>query len=617
MHPTSETNLPLSQNTKTHVESGSIFAWAIALFPVLLAIVFPVMAAIKEELAMVVLSLYANAIILKKLFSQTCSVKSSKLWKPLQISLLLFTFWMGVATIFSKSPSESFSFYIKFLLFLLSGWACAIAFKNPLFQRSGFFWLIAFNGCVWGFWAIIEYFLARRIPLTWLDPSIYKLIPTRTTGIFTDPNIFGLYLGGLLPFIAGGYWDNFEKGRLPRFFFCIAFVLVGIGLMTTFSRGSGIAAIIGLIVILLILRKKIRSHPGNKAVVFCVVILVVIALLSPFRHRLLPPVTTKGDFAVAQRKAIFQGLNKAREVLPLYGFGPDSFAQAYQKFRPFGGEYPLHAHNEFAQTWFETGFPGVFLLFLITLLAATQLIKTIRSPDQKLSLQEYAGLSLFIAGFTQNMSGFSLRMMPTACLLSIGVGAFLNSFAEDNKINKGNLSCAVKGFICTLALAFFILTSREATIQDWVVTGKSLLEKGQYAKAVEMGRKIVSLSPGSFQGNYILGRSYKDLKQFDLAHKFLDSAIESNSISAEVWEEKARLAEAQGLDSVVWWENALMVDPCDFLLGLLLARALSNSGRKSDAIRAVEESLSRCSPFPEIFRAESDALNDYLKKLKE
>jgi tetratricopeptide (TPR) repeat protein len=251
------------------------------------------------------------------------------------------------------------------------------------------------------------------------------------------------------------------------------------------------------------------------------------------------------------------------------------------------------------------------------LLAAAQLIKTSWSPDQELSLQQYAGLALFVTGFIQNMSGFSLRMMSTACLLSIGLGAFFDSFKLDEECNKIKLSYAVKGFACILALAFLFLTAREATIQYWAKSAENLIERIKYAKAAELGHKIVALSPGSFEGNYILGRSYKELKQFDLAQKFLNLAIERNSMSTKVWEEKARLAEAQGLDSVVWWKKALEVDPCDFLLSLMLARALSNSDRKGQAIRVIEDGLSKCSPFPEIFKAESDILKDYLRKLKE
>lgn len=588
---------------------------AVLFFPAFAAILFPVLQAFYEEHSLVILGFYSVAVILKSLLNGGILIKSAPLQRAFNICLLIFTVWMGISVIFSHSFSVSLPFFLKFLLFLAVAWASAISFSHPLFLSSCFLWMATFNACAWGLLAVIEYFSYHRVPLTWLDSSVYNLIPTRTAGLFTDPNIFAFYLGGFLPFVVAGYFENCQKGFKYRLFFVLSFILATIGLMTTFSRGSALAAFAGLFVFLIMVRTRIIAHNGKWLWCGAIALLALIAVLSPFRYRLFPPPASKGDFALVHRKAIFHGLARAADNLPLTGFGPDLFEYIYPKFRPFGGEYPLHAHNELAQTWFETGWPGAAFLTIMGLLAAGNLLRLMMVESLRFSWVEYAGVALFFASMVQNLSGFSLRMPSTACLIAVGFGAFINSF-KNEFFKTRTLAFYERAAAIFLMVCFCALVSRMALLQFWKKTGTLLLERCQYSQAIETAQKILFYSPDSFYGNYLLSQASRELKLYDQAQNAVDKAIVANSCSANAFEEKARIAEAQSLESVEYWKQALRQDPCDFFLMVMLARSLNSSGKKQEAIKLLEDGLKLGSPFPDVFRAEFDLLNDYLESLK-
>jgi O-antigen ligase len=208
----------------------------------------------------------------------------------------------------------------------------------------------------------------------------------RAYGSFGQPNPFGGYLGLCLPvalsLLLWG-WQEVFRGEAPRarttlwaVFYTAATVLIGAGLLASWSRGAWLGAAAGILAVL-VLRSRLA------AVVSGIALLLLLGglLLGAFSPTLVPqpvaarlaelpayfgltdvmkePVTDE-NFSVLERLAHWVAAERMWAQAPWLGVGPGNYAEVYPQVRLPQWEDALgHAHNVYLNVAAETGLIGL------------------------------------------------------------------------------------------------------------------------------------------------------------------------------------------------------------------------------------------------------------------
>jgi O-antigen ligase len=196
----------------------------------------------------------------------------------------------------------------------------------------------------------------------------------RASGNFDQPNALAGYLGMLLPL---GIAFSFHASRERRII-VIATMLIGLGVLATFSRGSWLGSILGLGLMALLWgaasRRALVGASGVAAVILTLAVAGVLPaslsdrVASVFENFGVFDITkvdvTPTNYALVQRMALWQaGWAMARDN-PIVGIGPGNYESAYPRyFVESTWSEPLpHAHNYYLNTFAELGILGLVAL---------------------------------------------------------------------------------------------------------------------------------------------------------------------------------------------------------------------------------------------------------------
>lgn len=168
------------------------------------------------------------------------------------------------------------------------------------------------------------------------------------SGPFKHNNALAGYLICALIIIL--YWVFLGRNRLVRIT-AIVFFLLGISLLPlTYSRGAYISFIVGIILLLLLLRKRL---------ILCAVLIfsIILGLKFVFLKSLL--------FKDAGRFESWSISLRMIKEHPLLGNGIGTFMALFKSYSPSGNMQ--YAHNCFLQLWAEAGLIAlvIFILFIL------------------------------------------------------------------------------------------------------------------------------------------------------------------------------------------------------------------------------------------------------------
>ena len=214
--------------------------------------------------------------------------------------------------------------------------------------------------------------------------SPFRLAATgfhRATLGFEWPNEAAMFLAILLPFSVHAYRAaRPSPGR--RLLAGLALALTLVGLASTFSRGSWIAAAAAPAVLLL----AGSWRPALRFWLTAALLVVAVDVASGGALSTRAAMTVR-DPLVGQRLALMgTGVIMAVEN-PLTGVGPGGFEAALQDYGPqvaFLWDYVGSAHNTYIQVAAETGVPGL-LAFLVLLLGVFRTLLRSARPRRGLS----------------------------------------------------------------------------------------------------------------------------------------------------------------------------------------------------------------------------------------
>jgi putative inorganic carbon (HCO3(-)) transporter len=222
-------------------------------------------------------------------------------------------------------------------------------------------------------------------------------VAARFGGTVGSPNNAGMYLEMLLaPAIA------VLATPLGRPYKVLAALGLGLGsaaLMTTYSRGSWVAAALSFVIVCLSLWRGRRLSPAVP-----VVFLVVLSAIALLFHETVTNRLTGDDRGAARSRVSLMGT--AFEIIeddPVLGVGANNYTAALERrMSLFGNQWLFTVHNQYLIVWAETGLVGLaaFLWFLVA---------TLRHGWQRWRRAD-ALLSPLALGFTAALVGHMVHM---------------------------------------------------------------------------------------------------------------------------------------------------------------------------------------------------------------
>jgi O-antigen ligase len=211
----------------------------------------------------------------------------------------------------------------------------------------------------------------------------------RAFGTFGQPNPFGAFMGMVLPLVFGttlGYlWNAYTIKHRDGLWIGLVlsgFVgLIGLGLLTSWSRGAWLGCLAGLTVV-------IWSFPRQRRIGTAAVFLGVIGLSLLLFTGIVPTslsdrligftedfagfrnvrgvVITDDNFAVTERLAHWQAAIEMARTSPWLGVGFGNYEAAYPDFALINWVHPLgHAHNYYLNLLAETGMIGLIAYLMM------------------------------------------------------------------------------------------------------------------------------------------------------------------------------------------------------------------------------------------------------------
>lgn len=273
-------------------------------------------------------------------------------------SLISFSGWLGIAYWSGKVVSEKLG--RKILLFL---------------GYSSLLWTII------GFWQQIS---QVPTPAGWLSNAQMNWIKVRSYSVFGNPNIFALYLLGILSIISDLLIESY---RYPKTAICfwrkqsssdfflypmkksrfsgygrwiysasliLIFLAVLIALYFTYSRGAWFLGII-------FLGLRFGPYFGQRRWMILGITFLFLGTLRGFQIRM-GPLLSLTDSSLWYRVRIWQGVFRAIFDHLLWGSGPGSFPWIYPWYQ-IGTVASLHAHQLYLQIWLENGFFSLIAFF--------------------------------------------------------------------------------------------------------------------------------------------------------------------------------------------------------------------------------------------------------------
>ncbi|MFZ5951808.1 MAG: O-antigen ligase family protein [Candidatus Rifleibacteriota bacterium] len=506
------------------------------------------------------------------------------------VTMMVWLLLLFRSTVESIDLSTSWPALIKVIALLLLFWTTTRISHTPEFS-SQLFRAATWAGIFHGLIAIQEFIEAPPIPATWIDPSMKELVRTRCAGIFTDPNVFGAFLGALFIMVTAALLE--ARTRKEKSLAASSLLLIGLAELTTLSRSSWITLAISFSGMLFFYFREDREKLKCPLLYVMVAILCITALAGPFRHRIFS-ISRSKDMTIAQRSLINKGIIRNLNSLPLTGTGLHTFNQVYPRFRLVGGDYPMMAHNELIQTMIEAGPLAAAMLLLVFLLIARQTLNPVNTPISR------AGALVLLGMFIHNLGGFSSRILPTAATIAAAAAMALGQVNSRSAKLRGLLQKVFAAAIACLAFISAGLGVFSFRINQMMIAAGEESRAGNLQNALELYSLIENADTKNAIASAKKAEIFAVTGNLELARASMARAISCNPTEALLWIKMARLSPNETAEE--YYNRAIALDPASELFRLEFARYLLKHGKKQQALDQLDAALAASPGFHEVYR---------------
>lgn len=434
-----------------------------------------------------------------------------KIERKFWVFLGLFVLSNVLACLFSIAPQLSFwgSYERQQGLFQFLHYVLFFLVFVSFFDRKKievFFQWLCFGAFAISLIAILQYYFGFL--LSFWDVSI--LINRFAIGTLGQPNFLASYLLMLVPFYILRICEN---KNWVRYVWMIGLIVVLMAMILTLSRG----AFVGLGGIMLFMGIFYRRKLIFVIVLFFFVLLVA-NLGSGYsfikNNQALDRFRFQGEAlrSVETRLQLWPATVKMIVEKPVFGYGQESFKEAFQKFAPAKLLYleDIHkksdrAHSEVLDVSVTTGLVGLvaYLLFLFVVFDL--------AIRRRKDIFVLAAASSVFALFVNNFFEFSVTVNYLLWWILVGVIVVLGG--KKYSVEIINLKSAWKKIVSMILIIIFVgfgvITNVKHLIADYYYDKGNLYASGLfYFKAAEWMEKATAMNPNEV---------YYDLRAGELA----------------------------------------------------------------------------------------------------
>lgn len=278
--------------------------------------------------------------------------------------VFLWLGWSLLTTVFAGGSFFPSGPLLRETVIILGAVAAGLFMRRQQRAIPVLFSVIPFPMLVAGLFQVVN---SPFTPPAWLSPEQRGLIAVRITGTLGNPNLFGVILAFILPFVLTA--AETRKGRKKYLLYTAGFFYAA-ALLLTFSRTAWQAAAVAVLVLW---RKEKKTALFRSAML----LLIFFLCFHPLQVRLFPPGGLGHDSTVEYRRQVWETSRLLLKKHPVTGVGSGGFARRYLSLQQFPA---AHAHNQFLQVAVEKGIPGLLLLGWII---GSVLFKRLRTREKE------------------------------------------------------------------------------------------------------------------------------------------------------------------------------------------------------------------------------------------
>ena len=280
------------------------------------------------------------------------------------IDLIILTLILSWFVLANTSPIVwyySIKTLVGYLFFVL---ALLFVKKNKILNNAKY--LIEFAllcGVIISLYTIYQRLIMSNSVLGVIKPDVYS---GRYGGVFINPNHLASFLICLHPVILVQVLKSGIKHNL-RLLFCFVYILMGVAIFLTMSRGGWIGLLIGSMVVLSV--RFVRNYRPVTIAALLITFFIGLGIFSfsaKFRSRItsiaVADSADSGMFRIWLWKSAFQMWSDNK----LIGAGPGQFQVRFPQYRPPTIPVnPEYVHNEYLEILVEYGVLGFVAFSLI------------------------------------------------------------------------------------------------------------------------------------------------------------------------------------------------------------------------------------------------------------
>lgn len=257
--------------------------------------------------------------------------------------------------------------------------------------------------------------------LLWTQSELFS----RVSAFLRTPTEMGWVISTLIPIIIApiiGFAKDFSW--LQRVFLAISAGLGITAIILSLARGSWIALIVGIGIIILLAWKnwEVSERKSYFAAIGGLVLLGSL-VLAPFGSRIYERLTTDDGNSAAVRIPLMKVAWNIIEDNPLIGIGLSGYRTEMYRYDDTKEHvtqiFPGTVHNSFAHITAEIGIPGGILFILLLLLGAFECWQTMIARDKllfALALGAFAGIVAYAISALKEPGGLGSTRPPVRTL---------------------------------------------------------------------------------------------------------------------------------------------------------------------------------------------------------
>ncbi len=434
---------------------------------------------------------------------------------PKAFAFFLILFFFSLLLLFSEQKKEkmSFAFYPALLLCLY--FSIRVSFSEHIMPF--YFKAVYLSPCIF---FLFYFFKPEKIKFCFLINFLFSTVSilslyqhlfsgiSRPYSFLGNPIFSSEFLGALFPFILFGL--HLKK---PISVFSLINIFLGIiSIMVMSSRGPLLSLILSALIFVLFgfkwNFKNFKKSSGSLITIFAVIFFILfIPVFKNSFTALLDRIKSASDFSsssvinrIFMAKASFLIASKN----PVFGEGPGSVRTFIQEklanIRENNYSVPFintsYSHNDYMQTFAETGLLGNFLMLLLLISVSFSFQKNASLIPRNDFLFKLAAACSIIFFITESFFNFPLYIMPSSTMFFAFLGTVASEDYDKNKKYFGFNLYAFSAAAILFSVFLVLFSSRTGSLVSNYYSSKPDSEI--------FIKKALSIDPFSYKSRFLL-----------------------------------------------------------------------------------------------------------------